>query len=68
MILEVTRDSHHAEMQDLMKANGLEIDDRTIIDKLKAFDKSTMLSEGADLVSGIQTVCTFISKVAKLAA
>ena len=55
-------------MQNLMKANGLEIDDRTIIDKLKAFDKSTMLSEGADLVSGIKTVVGFVSKVAKLAA
>ena len=68
MILEVTRDSHHAKMQDLMKANGLEIDDRTIIDKLKAFDKSTMFSEGKDLVSGIKTVVSFVSKVAKLAA
>jgi len=49
-----------------MKANGLEIDDRTIIDKLKAFDKSTMFSKGTELISGIKTVCTFVSKVAKL--
>ncbi len=68
MILEVTRDSHRAEMQDLMKANGLEIDDRTIIDKLKAFDKSTMLSKGTELITGIKTVVSFVNEVVKLAA
>lgn len=36
------------------------------IDKLKAFDKSTMLSKGTELISGIKTVYNFVSKVAEL--
>lgn len=56
------------EMQELMKGNGLTIDDRTIIQKIKSFDKATILSEGGDLISNIKTVAGFISNVAKLAA
>ncbi|MCZ6836640.1 MAG: hypothetical protein O7G85_12760 [Planctomycetota bacterium] len=64
----VEADKHLEGMQDLLKANGMEIDDRTVIEKLKAFDKATFVSEGSDLLSSIKTVHGFISEVAKVVA
>jgi len=60
-------DAFLGDMQDLMKANGMEIDDRTIIEKLKALDKMTIATEGAEVVSAIKTVYGFVSEVAKVA-
>jgi hypothetical protein len=54
-------------MQELLKANGMEIDDRTVIDKLKAFDKATFVTEGSSLISSIKVVHGFVSEVVKLA-
>lgn len=53
------------EMQDLMKGNGLECDDRTTIQKLQQLDKMSILTEGKDLVSNIKSVFDMIKGVAK---
>lgn len=63
-----TREKFLDEMQDLMKANGLEIDDRTTIQKLQAIDKTTILTNAKDLGSAIKTIKGTIEEVAKAAA
>jgi hypothetical protein len=40
------REAYLTEMQDLMKGNGLTIDDRTALQKIKELDIDTILSEG----------------------
>jgi hypothetical protein len=51
-------------MQDIMADNGLSIDDRTTLDKLKALDKKTVLTEGKDLISAIKTIKGTVEAVA----
>ena len=43
------REKYLEEMEDLMKGNGLTIDDRTALQKIKDFDIGTILSEGKAL-------------------
>ncbi len=43
------REKYLQEMEDLMKGNGLTIDDRTALQKIKDFDIGTILSEGKAL-------------------
>jgi len=56
------------EMQEVMKGGGLECDDSTIFQKLKAIDISTIASEGAGLVSNIKTIYELVSNVAAAVA
>jgi hypothetical protein len=43
------REKYLEEMEDLMKGNGLTIDDKTALQKIKEFDIGTILSEGKAL-------------------
>lgn len=52
-----------AAMENVMKGMGLECDDRTIIQKLQAIDKSTIFTEGAGLISNIQSVYSLVEAV-----
>lgn len=52
------------EMQAIMKSGGLEIDDRTTIQKLQAIDTSTILSEGKGLFDAIKDVKEMVENVA----
>jgi len=63
----VAREKFLDEMQSLMKLNGLEIDDRTAIQKIQALDKLTIASEGGELVSALSTIRGTIQELAKLA-
>ena len=56
------------EMQEVMKGGGLECDDSTILQKLKAIDISTIASEGTGLVSNIKTIYDLVSNVAAAVA
>ncbi len=50
-------------METVMKGMGLECDDRTIIQKLKAIDTSTILTEGGGLLANIQSVYSLVEAV-----
>lgn len=50
------REKFLEEMQDLMKGNGLTIDDRTALQKIKELDVMTMLSEGKALYDAAMEV------------
>lgn len=63
-----TREKYLDEMQDLMKANGLEIDDRTTIQKIQALDKTTILTNAKDLGSALKTIKGTLDEIAKVAA
>ena len=52
------------EMQEIMKAGGLECDDSTIIQKLNRLDVSTILSEGSGVAESIKGVYDLVSNVA----
>jgi hypothetical protein len=56
------------EMQDVMKAGGLEIDDRTTVQKLKELDPSTILSEGNNLWDAIKEVKGLVDNIVEAAA
>lgn len=56
------------EMQQLMAGNGLEIDDRTTLQKLAALDKMTILSQGGELYTSIKSVYDLIKEVKKAVA
>lgn len=51
-------------MQSIMEDNGLKIDDRTTLDKLRELDKKTVLTEAKDLVSAIKTIKGTVEAVA----
>ncbi len=51
-------------MQDILSEAGMDIDDRTTLDKLKELDKKTILTEGKDLLKSIKTVKGAIESVA----
>ena len=61
-------DTYLNEIQELLKGNGITIDDQTIIQKLQSFNKATILTEGKELLSNISTVYNFVSQVVKIAA
>lgn len=63
-----TREGYLTDIQDLMKANGLEIDDQTTIQKLKAFDKATILSESNTLIGVISDIKDLVSEISDIAA
>ena len=50
------REAYLTDMQDLMKGNGLTIDDRTALQKIKELDVATMLSEGKMLYDAAMEV------------
>ena len=54
------REKYLDEMQDLMKGNGLTIDDRTALQKIKEFDIATILSEGKTLLDAAMEVKNLI--------
>lgn len=62
------REAFLDDIQALMSGNGLEIDDRTTLQKLAALDKSTIFAEGKGLVSNIKSVAGMVKEVAKAAA
>jgi hypothetical protein len=59
----VEREKYLDEMQKLMAGNGLTIDDRTTLDKLKALDKMTMAETGKELYSNVKAVYELVSAV-----
>jgi hypothetical protein len=61
------RVSFLASMEAMMKGFGLACDDRTAIDKLKELDKGTLVTEGVDLVSNVQSIYSLCSNVAAIA-
>jgi hypothetical protein len=50
------REKFLEEMQDLMKGNGLSIDDRTALQKIKDIDLGTILSEGKEIFDAASEV------------
>lgn len=58
-----TREKYLDDMQALMKMNGLEIDDKTTIQKLKALDASTILTEGKGLIDTVKEVKGLVDNV-----
>ncbi len=56
-----------ASIESIMKGFGLACDDRTVIDKIKALDKGTLLSEGVDLASNLSSVYSLCSSIAAAA-
>lgn len=54
------REKYLDEMQDLMKGNGLTIDDRTALQKIKELDIATILSEGKMLMDAAMEVKNLI--------
>lgn len=56
-------DGFLSSMEAVMKGAGLQCDDRTIIQKLQAIDKTTIFTEGAGLVTNIYSVCSLIQNV-----
>jgi hypothetical protein len=56
------------EMQDIMTGGGLDCDDSTVIQKLKALDVPTILSEGKEVAGMIDDIHSFVSNVAAAVA
>ncbi len=54
------------EMQQIMKAGGLECDDATVLEKLQRLDVSTVLTEGGNLALNIKSVYDLVSNVTAL--
>jgi hypothetical protein len=61
-------ETYLGEMQDVMTGGGLECDDSTIIQKLKALDVSTILSQGKEVADMIDDIHSFVSNVAAAVA
>jgi len=61
-------ETYLGEMQDVMTGGGLECDDSTIIQKLKALDVSTILSQGKEVADIIDDIHSFVSNVAAAVA
>lgn len=61
-------ESYLNEMQEIMKGGGLECDDSTVIQKLKALDVPTILSEGKEVAGMIDDIHSFVSNVAAAVA
>ncbi|MEM9197414.1 MAG: hypothetical protein AAGD12_06125 [Pseudomonadota bacterium] len=62
------REAFLDEMQQLMAGNGLTIDDRTTLQKIRELDKMTVASSAGEVISAISTVSSALKEVAKLAA
>ncbi len=63
-----TREKFLAEMQELMKGNGLEIDDRTTLQKISAMEKTTVAGEAKSMVAAIKTIKATLDVIKKAAA
>lgn len=63
-----TAESFLDDMQEIMKAGGLECDDSTVIQKLKQLDISTILSGGETLASTASDIYDLIKNVAAAVA
>jgi hypothetical protein len=61
-------ETYLGEMQDVMTGGGLECDDSTVIQKLKALDVSTILSEGKEVADLIDEIHSFVGNVAAAVA
>jgi hypothetical protein len=57
------REKFLQEMEALMAGNGLEIDDSTTLDKLRALNKITIFSEGKNLYSNIKSIYDMVKEV-----
>lgn len=62
------REKFLKEMQSLMEANGLKVDDTTIYNKLKALDKKTALKETAAMVTSVSGIYKLVDEISDLAA
>ncbi|MEM9583100.1 MAG: hypothetical protein AAGA08_08295 [Pseudomonadota bacterium] len=62
------REKYLEDIQSLMQANGLEIDDQTTIQKLKALDKATIGTESKALFDAIKEVKGLVENIAEAAA
>jgi hypothetical protein len=63
-----TAESFLDDMQEIMKAGGLECDDSTVIQKLKQLDISTILSGGETLASTASDIYDLVKNVAAAVA
>lgn len=61
-------ETYLGEMQDIMTGGGLECDDSTIVQKLKALDVSTILEQGKEVADMIDEIHSFVSNVAAAVA
>lgn len=61
-------ETYLGEMQDIMTGGGLECDDSTIIQKLKALDVSTILEQGKEVADMIDDMHSLVSNVAAAVA
>jgi hypothetical protein len=61
-------ETYLGEMQDIMTGGGLECDDSTIIQKLKALDVSTILEQGKEVADLIDDMHSLVSNVAAAVA
>lgn len=62
------REAYLLEIQEVMKGNGLEIDDRTTIQKIKQLEKMTILSEGKGVLDAIKEIKGLVDKVSEAMA
>ena len=61
-------ETYLGEMQDVMTGGGLECDDSTVIQKLKALDVATILEQGKEVADMIDDIHSFVSNVAAAVA
>jgi hypothetical protein len=62
------REAFLVEIQEVMKGNGLEIDDRTTIQKIKELEKLTILEEGKGVLDAIKDIKGLVDNVVEAAA
>lgn len=62
------REAFLVEIQEMMKGNGLEIDDRTTIQKIKELEKLTILEEGKGVLDAIKDIKGLVDNVVEAAA
>jgi hypothetical protein len=51
------------EMQEIMKGGGMDCDDSTVIQKLQKLSVSTLVSQGAGVVSNVKEIYSLVSNV-----
>ncbi|MCL6284980.1 hypothetical protein M3P21_15720 [Ruegeria sp. 2012CJ41-6] len=56
------------EMQTLMEGNGMKVDDTTIVDKIKALDKKTVLKEAKTMVTSVSGIYKLVDEISDIAA
>ncbi|MCD2184683.1 hypothetical protein [Rhizobium sp. GN54] len=61
------RERYLADMQDMFKKNGGDVDDRTVMDKLKAFNKETIFEKANSLTETVGEVRSLFDSIKELA-